>query len=560
MLTRLNLGLRNLLRLNHSPLPEQAHTLLAREDLRAMQAKYGSSLTAGSEYETGRDFFFIVSNSNVPVRVKFQCLLAKAMQRQGYTPVVINQDSHNEAEGYFRLFGVRHYVRWSQYLQDNVAPHHDLEAITNRLIPSTLDVQQIKALRYHQVQVGKYALASTCRSMKQGLVDFSSAEFRRQFHRHLRRAVGNVLGVEQLWTQFRPALLLTRDVGYVNNGPFLEMGVQRGTNSLVMARGQRQSCWILKRYTAENFSDHEFSVSRPTWERLRHQPYTPQMDRRVEAELQSRYQPDSRADLRRLQSNKQSYSPQEVRQLLQLDPQKKTAVIFAHVSWDGAFFFGEDLFADFDDWLVQTVRAACQNPHLNWIVKLHPLNVLKFAQEGKTDFEETEMVHLRKLMPLPEHVRIMRANTPINTASLFPVIDVGLTVRGTIGMELPCMGIPCLTAGTGRYEGRGFTIDSASREEYFTRLQQLHTLPPLSDEARGLARKHYYYLMIGRQFPFDDVAPMCINSQNETDSDMFDNIDLRAESVAEIWDRESIRQFSTWAMNPQELDLLYLPD
>ena len=57
---------------------------------------------------------------------------------------------------------------------------------------------------------------------------------------------------------------------------------------------------------------------------------------------------------------------------------------------------------------------------------------------------------------LPGHVKLMRADTGINTFSLFDVADYGLTVRGTIGMELPCFGIPVVTAGTGRYSGPWF--------------------------------------------------------------------------------------------------------
>jgi hypothetical protein len=116
-----------------------------------------------------------------------------------------------------------------------------------------------------------------------------------------------------------------------------------------------------------------------------------------------------------------------------------------------------------------------------------------------------------------------------------------------------------LTAGTGRYEGRGFTIDSASRKEYFERLAHLHTLPGLSDEARELARKHYYYLIVCRQYPFDDIAPMQINSVSEVDSDMYDTIDLRADQVGDIWEAGSIRQFAAWAQDPAALDLLHFP-
>jgi hypothetical protein len=45
--------------------------------------------------------------------------------------------------------------------------------------------------------------------------------------------------------------------------------------------------------------------------------------------------------------------------------------------------------------------------------------------------------------------RLMAADTEINTFSLFKIADYGLTVRGTIGMALPCFGIPVATAGTG---------------------------------------------------------------------------------------------------------------
>ena len=47
----------------------------------------------------------------------------------------------------------------------------------------------------------------------------------------------------------------------------------------------------------------------------------------------------------------------------------------------------------------------------------------------------------------------------ISTRSIFGVTDYGITIRGSVGFELPCFGVPVLTAGTGFYSGRGFTID-----------------------------------------------------------------------------------------------------
>ena len=95
---------------------------------------------------------------------------------------------------------------------------------------------------------------------------------------------------------------------------------------------------------------------------------------------------------------------------------------------------------------------------------------------------------LRRLGALPDYVKIMHANTPVNTWSLFPVIDYGLTVRGTIGMELPCFGIPTVTAGTGRYSGYGFTMDPQTRDAYRDCLLNLHAVPRLTAEQIELAR------------------------------------------------------------------------
>ena len=40
-------------------------------------------------------------------------------------------------------------------------------------------------------------------------------------------------------------------------------------------------------------------------------------------------------------------------------------------------FFGRDLFDDQEHWFIESVRGACANDRVNWIVKLHPANVWK---------------------------------------------------------------------------------------------------------------------------------------------------------------------------------------
>ena len=57
---------------------------------------------------------------------------------------------------------------------------------------------------------------------------------------------------------------------------------------------------------------------------------------------------------------------------LGLDPSRKTAVVFSHVLWDANMFYGRDLFADQEEWFVETVRAAAANDAVNWVDQAAP--------------------------------------------------------------------------------------------------------------------------------------------------------------------------------------------
>ena len=73
-------------------------------------------------------------------------------------------------------------------------------------------------------------------------------------------------------------------------------------------------------------------------------------------------------------------------------------------------------------------------------------------------------------------------------------------------MEFPCFGIPAIVAGTGRYDGRGFTIEPATQEAYFATLKALHLVPRLDEATQRLARHHFLTLTQRRQTSLEDVA------------------------------------------------------
>ena len=77
-----------------------------------------------------------------------------------------------------------------------------------------------------------------------------------------------------------------------------------------------------------------------------------------------------------------------------------------------------------------------------------------------------------------------------------------MTIRGSVGFELPCLGVPVLTAGTGFYSGRGFTVDSDTADEYLGRLAQIQDIQPPDQSAVELARRHAHALFRLRQTRF----------------------------------------------------------
>ena len=132
------------------------------------------------------------------------------------------------------------------------------------------------------------------------------------------------------------------------------------------------------------------------------------------------------------------------------------------------------------------------------MVKVHPANIVKNHRDGVST-EHSELTAIRQAIgKLPPHVKLLEADTEISTLSLFKAIDACVTVRGTTGIEAACFGIPVLTAGTGRYDRLGFTLDSDHREQYLARLADIQNAQRLSPEQNLLALKHAWGVLIAR--------------------------------------------------------------
>ena len=485
-------------------------------------------------------------------QVKTAMVLAKALQVSGYAPVILTRARFQRALRYYHVFGFDALVFFDEYVEEDVPP----EAVRtiNELLAHPTTFRTIKRFRYQEIQVGQQALVTLMRRLHQGTLDLGAPAITAQLKQLMLEGVRTVDATNAMLDDVRPALALANDAMYIGTGTIFEGTLARGIPVIQWVGCQRDDALALKRFDRRTLGVHPFSLSEATWEAVRGQPWTLRRERELTRDFHERY----------VEGRWSSYynrpygavvGPDEVRRRLGLDPRKKTAVIFPHLLWDPTMFWGEDLFETYEEWLVETVRAACGNPNVNWVVRFHPANLwkLKLERLGNIPLERT--VIRDKLGTLPGHIACLEEGSDISTFALFGVADACITVRGTIGIEMAAFGIPVLTAGTGRYSGRGFTVDSSSRAEYLARLGAIQDMPRLTSEQTALAKQYAHALFVRRPARFHTFQ-VVFRSLAEATHPFCNNVVIRARSFQEFAEADDLRAFAEWATCSRASDFL----
>jgi hypothetical protein len=349
-------------------------------------------------------------------------------------------------------------------------------------------IDEFKRYSVNGIHYGKNALSTLIRKKRCPTVELRDTKLRE----HLKEALIDSLRwaehAENIIKELTPDHVVFVEKGYTPAAELYNECIRNNVDVVQWISAPTPGALILKRYNNENKFAHPLSLGNNTIKKL------PQIEPRqlttVASDILNNYSNGVWFNRQNLNEGKRAQTKYEIYESLGLAPELKTAVIFAHIFYDATFFYGDNLFEDYKQWLVETVKIAIRNEKLNWIVKVHPVNVWRSKQDGMPLEHLERSVLETELGELPRHIRILESDTDILTSSLFYSIDYGITVRGTIGLELPCFGIPTVTAGTGRYNGNGFTLDPQTLEEYETLLLNLHHVKPLSFQEVSSARRY----------------------------------------------------------------------
>lgn len=351
--------------------------------------------------------------------------------------------------------------------------------------------KEIEDVTYKNTKVGLHALATVANSTLTGEMTFDTGVLKK-IAQSVKFSCKHVDAVEKIINVYNPKLIIAVEKGFSGLCEFFYEAIHRGIDYIQLVGSVEPNKIILKRYNPENYRIHPNSVSVKSFSNI---AYRDEFESVVIDSMRKNYQ---NGNIYIYKSHKLESKPivsrEEMVNLLQIDGSKKTAIIFSHVLNDANFFYGQDLFeGGFKEWLVKTIEVASSNVEVNWILKLHPANAIKRTTMGYTG-EYAEIVAIKEHMGnIPKNVTIIKPeNIDLNPYSFFHLADYGITVRGTVGIELPCFGIPVLTAGTGRYSQMGFTKDFESKEAYLEKIKTIQEIPPLTKEQRQLAIKYAY--------------------------------------------------------------------
>lgn len=416
-----------------------------------------------------------------------------------------------------------------------------------RMLAGCKTLDDVTDLSVDGVRCGKYAVSTLMRKARSGSFDLADPTIRQELSTAIDRSLQCTRTARALMDELKPDALVLVDRGYSPSGELFDTCIENGIPVFTWNAAHRNDSLMLKRYTRANRDVHPSSLSEDTWARVKVIPWTDQNSERVLKELERCYTSGEWYGEVGTQFNKKVLDKEALVRQLGLDPSRKTAVIFPHIFWDATFFWGTDLFENYEEWFVETVKAACRNTEVNWVIKVHPANIVKNHRDG-VNTEHSELAAIRHAIGgLPPHVRLLEADTEISTLSLFKVIDVCVTVRGTTGIEAACFGIPVLTAGTGRYDRLGFTLDSNSREQYLARLADVQNTDRLTPEQNELALKHAWGVLIGRPVSLQ-VFQMRYRQTQTADLE----INFKARSVEALRRSPDLQSIATWIRSGAE--------
>lgn len=146
---------------------------------------------------------------------------------------------------------------------------------------------------------------------------------------------------------------------------------------------------------------------------------------------------------------------------MQFDPKKPVVAVYNHAISD-AVHSNHEIFDNLADWFTSTVEFAAAHPEANWLLIDHP---------AQNNYDGTMMFeNVAEQYGDAPHMAFWRS-MDLSKNILWSLVDLAVTVRGSVSNEFPAYGIPAVQAGWSEWSHLGFSMRADSREQYWDLLE-----------------------------------------------------------------------------------------
>lgn len=376
-----------------------------------------------------------------------------------------------------------------------------LNTLSNRLLKSSYD--EIFNYKYKNIQCGKYSISSAIRILRTPEINLKN---RRHYIVVKFFLIKSIMladaSINYLNEKKKIEYAVFNDKSYVGAGELFDQCINRKIKCIQFVASYKNNIILLKKFNESNQNHHPSSISQEIWNKFKSDNLSSKQKNFLKSEIKSQYMNNTWYPSAGTMVGKKFLDLDSLTSQLNLDRDKKTAIIFPHIFWDGTFFFGKDLFKNYIDWYRETLKAANDNKNLNWIIKSHPSNFIKNNRDNiSNNKEEPELTIIKELFGnVPKHFRYIGSNSKISTFQLFEFLDYCFTIRGTVGIEAALRNKIVITAGTGRYDNRDFTYNFNNKNKYFEFISNLHNFKHTKKDIVKNAENFAYIAFICKTF------------------------------------------------------------
>lgn len=359
---------------------------------------------------------------------------------------------------------------------------------------ASLTRDELPTAKFGAWELGAWVRSSMHTHFRISYIDLMNPVFEATYRSYLASGLKVAFGIERLFEQFQPDVFLLFNGRLDATRIALELAKLRGirvvAHEATYQYGQI-SLWV-------NAGCMSRLSYREAWEAWKTVPLTQEQLQAIDGYMAGR------ANGREVwhHFNQTSQGADEIYERLGLSSERPIWALFTSSDdelvdmdeWKSPF--GSQL-----EWLLDTLAYAKRRPDIDLVIRVHP-NVGGRSSLGRneTQLREFEILAAR----LPENVRIVMPDDPVDSYMLMEVATLGLSFQSTAGLEMACRGKQVVVASQCDYDQIEAVELVTNRATYTATLDSFLKLPLgfRSPEIRRQAYRFAYRLVFGHSLPF----------------------------------------------------------